>query len=281
MAQVSPSSPNKEFPNKATLCNNDLSTIEEGKITPSEAASPFITTSPINAHKIIAELVGTYIIIFIGCGSILIERIHPFTMMGIGEPVAWGLAVMVMIYSFGHVSGAHFNPAITIAFAVTYKFPWPQVIGYVGSQLAGSTLAVLTLKVMFHSKTLDISVTTTQFVGEATTLEAFIWEFILSFILMLTICGVATDNRAVTELSGVVVGATMIFNMIIAGNITGASMNPARSLGPAFVSRKLCYVWLYITAPILGMVVASAIYSVLWLPKSPNLDKEEDSSKNV
>ncbi|WCJ31894.1 Aquaporin NIP1-1 [Euphorbia peplus] len=278
MAPVSPSPPpDEELSNK---------NIEEGKVTTppySVAPSPFIIVTPINAHKIIAELVGTYIIMLIGNGSILLSYKSPLSLVGIGEAVAWGLVVMVMIYSFGHVSGAHFNPAITLAFALTYKFPWPQVIGYVGAQLAGSTLAILTLKFMFQSQLLiEISYTTTQFKGQATTLEAFIWEFILSFILMLSICGVATDTRAVTELSGVVVGATMIFNMIIAGNITGASMNPARSLGPAFVSKQFGCIWVYIIAPISGMVVASAMYSCLWLPNNlEHMDNDHDNSKNV
>ncbi|KDP46818.1 hypothetical protein JCGZ_24027 [Jatropha curcas] len=280
MAAVSPS-PLDEFSPKqprVVITTPDLITIEEGKPTPSQASTTDIpVVSPNNAHKIIAEMVGTYVIVLIGCGSLIVDRINgPLSVVGIA--VAWGLVVMVMIYTFGHISGGHFNPAITIAFAISCKYPWRQVPGYVASQLAGSTLAILTLNVMFHREKIDIKITTTQYEGRATDLESFIWEFITSFILMLTICGVAIDTKAINELSGVAVGSAMLFDMLIAGNITGASMNPARSIGPALVSKDFCGLWVYIFAPILGMIAASTMYTFLW-PPTQNVDK--DNSKSV
>ncbi|KAJ9177591.1 hypothetical protein P3X46_012795 [Hevea brasiliensis] len=228
---------------------NDLSTIEEGKegANSPEASAQEITVSPINAHMIMVELMGTYVIIFIGCGSILIDQKHGISLVGVS--MAWGLVVMVMIYALGHVSGGHFNLAITIAFAVP---------GYVISQLAGSILAILTLSSMFHGKQ-DIKFTVTQYSGQATDLEGFIWD-------------------RINELSGVAVIinslAAMLFDMLIAGKITGASMNPARSIGAAFVSDKFECLWVYIVAPNLGMITASKMYSLLWIPPSENLDKE-------
>ncbi|CAN1836190.1 Aquaporin NIP1-1 [Linum perenne] len=160
---------------------------------------------------------------------------------------AWGLAVMVMIYTLGHISGAHFNPAITLALASSCRFPWKQVPGYVGAQVAGSTLAVLTLRVMFSNQDVDIKGTVaTRLQGSLSTLQGFLWEFIISFILMLAVCGVAVDTRAVrmysiymhmhmhlllcnlnsplklqtmqiNELSGITIGAAVLFNVLIAG----------------------------------------------------------------
>ncbi|KAK3225936.1 hypothetical protein Dsin_005798 [Dipteronia sinensis] len=189
----------------------------------------------------------------------------------IGVAVAWGLVVMVMIYSFGHVSGAHFNPAVTIALATCHKFPSRQVPVYIASQLAGSTLAARTLILIFHVQ-VNIDVTVTQFVDPTTVYEAFAWEFLLSFILMLTICGVATDSRAINELSGVTIGATVMFSVLIAGNVTVASMNPARSIGPALVAWNFHNLWLYILAPVLGTTTATLIYALLWLPLPDQFD---------
>ncbi|XAR73401.1 hypothetical protein NMG60_11007358 [Bertholletia excelsa] len=252
---------------------NDLSAVEEGKASPSN--SHVSTGTNMTVPTIIAELVGSYVIIFIGCGSLMIEKRYGLTIVGIG--VAWGLAVMVMIYSLGHVSGGHFNSAVTITFAASRKFPWREMPGYVLAQLAGSTLAILTLKLMFHG-TVDIRCTVTQYLRPTTNCEALGWEFIISFVLMLAICGVATDTRAINELSGVTVGATVLMNVLIAWNITGASMNPARSIAAAIVSKEFRCLWVYVVAPIVGMVMACMIYSLLRLPMNQRC---QESPKRV
>ncbi|XP_057487701.1 putative aquaporin NIP4-1 [Actinidia eriantha] len=238
-----------------SLGNNDLSRVEEGKFSPpQESTEDIVVVAPTIAPK-----------------GILITII--------GESVAWGLSVMIMIYTLGHVSGGHFNSAVTIAFAASGRFPWREVPGFVASHVAGSTLAILTLKTMFD-KTANIKYTVTQFDYPTTIGEAFAWEFFISFVLMLTICGVATDTRAINELSGVAVGATMIINVLIAGTITGASMNPARSIGPALVARNGKHLWIYIVAPILGTITASMLYSLLRLPVSKNPDKGSQTEYN-
>ncbi|XP_034700299.1 aquaporin NIP1-2-like [Vitis riparia] len=140
---------------------------------------------------------------------------------------------------------------------------------YVISQVAGSSLAILTLFVMLNTS-IPICATVTQFFSPTTIPEAFTWEVIISFILMLAICGVATDSRAINELSGVTVGATVIVNVLLAGPITGASMNPARSIGPALVSMEFDCLWIYIVAPILGTTTATVIYSLVRLPLPEN-----------
>ncbi|CAN1216376.1 Aquaporin NIP1-1 [Linum perenne] len=177
---------------------------------------------------------------------------------------AWGLAVMVMIYTLGHISGAHFNPAITLALASSCRFPWKQVPGYVGAQVAGSTLAVLTLRVMFSNQDVDIKGTVaTRLQGSLSTLQGFLWEFIISFILMLAVCGVAVDTRAVRMYS-IYMHMHMHMHLLLCNlEMTGASMNPARSVGAALVSKEFDNLWVYVVAPILGMLTATTIYNIL------------------
>ncbi|CAN1183048.1 Aquaporin NIP1-1 [Linum perenne] len=206
---------------KASIVTEPQSSIEEGKAASinNQAAVSQVTSftvddlsfasTTIHAHKIIAELVGSYVIILVGCASIMVKN-KKGQISTVEVAAAWGLAVMVMIYTLGHISGAHFNPAITLALASSCRFPWKQV--------AGSTLAVLTLRVMFSNQDVDIKGTVaTRLQGSLSTLQGFLWEFIISFILMLAVCGVAVDTRAINELSGITIGAAVLFNVLIAG----------------------------------------------------------------
>ncbi|CBI40675.3 unnamed protein product, partial [Vitis vinifera] len=184
-----------------------------------------------------------------------------------GIAVGWGMIVMVMIYTLGHVSGGHFNPAVTIAFAASRKFPWRQ------ASILSSFFNCCEHRIVASC---SVSICCTRkhwppdFFQSTTIPEAFTWEFIISFILMLAIYGVATDSRAINELSGVTVGATVLVNVLLAGPITGASMNPARSIGPALVSMEFDCLWIYIVAPILGTTTATVIYSLVRLPLPEN-----------
>ncbi|KAJ0977401.1 hypothetical protein J5N97_012875 [Dioscorea zingiberensis] len=198
-------------------------------------------------QKIIAEVFGTYFLIFAGCGSVTVN-LSKGTITFPGICVVWGLAVMVMVYAVGHISGAHFNPAVTIAFATSGRFPWKQVPVYVSAQLVGSTLASGTLRLLFGGKHEHFPGT----IPAGSDMQSFVLEFIITFYLMFVISGVATDNRAIGELAGLAVGATVLLNVLFAGPISGASMNPARSLGPAFVSNRYEGIWVYIVAPIIG-----------------------------
>ncbi|XP_059285837.1 nodulin-26-like [Lycium ferocissimum] len=246
----------------------DFSSMEEGKYGPvqtpmkelSSRGATFISAS----QKIIAEFVGTYIFIFVGCGSALVDRERKLTIVGMA--LAWGLSLMALIYTLGHVSGAHFNPAVTIAFSATRKLPLLHVPMYVLPQFLGSTLACLTLKVLFNHQD-DILPTLTRYKSPVTDFEAIFWEFIMTLILMFVICGAATDDRANKEVAGVAIGVTLAFEVLIAGPITGASMNPARSLGPAIVSGVYKNQWVFVIAPILGAMTATGIYSLLRQPK--------------
>ncbi|KAK1553958.1 hypothetical protein Q3G72_005826 [Acer saccharum] len=238
------------------------------------------TTSPSHFQKIVAELIGTYIFIFVGCGSALVDQVQKLTIVGIA--LVWGLALMAMIYAVGHVSGAHFNPAVTIAFTAARKLPWKQSPTYVLAQLLGATLACLTLKVLFHDKE-NIHLITTQYSDATTDLEAIAWEFIMTFILMFTICGVATDHRACKDFAGVAIGVTLLFNVMISGPITGASMNPARSIGPAVVSGVYKNLWVYIVAPIIGAMAAALVYRILRVPKPemPEIPEMAEEARSI
>ncbi|XP_059302619.1 nodulin-26-like isoform X2 [Lycium ferocissimum] len=210
---------------------------------------------------LIAELVGTYMLIFAGCASIVlnVNQDNVVTLPGIAS--VWGLVVMVLIYSVGHVSGAHFNPAVTIAFATCKRFPWNQVPAYILVQVIGSTLASGSLRLIFNGKE-------DQFVGTVpagTNLQALILEFIATFYLMFVIVGVATDDRAMKHLSGVAIGATVSLDILFSGPLTGASMNPARSLGPAIVTGHYKGLWIYIIGPTLGAIFGAWTYNLLRL----------------
>ncbi|XP_075087186.1 nodulin-26-like [Nicotiana tabacum] len=246
----------------------DFSSMEEGKHgvfrTPMKELSPGAATFMSAFQKIVAELVGTYIFIFVGCGSALVDRERTLTIGGIA--MAWGLSLMGLIYTLGHFSGAHFNPAVTIALAAARKLPLLHVPMYVFPQFLGSTLACLTLSVLFNHQG-DILPTLTQYKNPVTDFEAITWEFIMTLILMFVICGAATDDRASKEQAGVAIGVTLLFEVLIAGPITGASMNPARSLGPAIVSGVYKNQWVFVIAPILGAMTATGIYSLLRQPK--------------
>ncbi|KAH6800305.1 hypothetical protein C2S52_000769 [Perilla frutescens var. hirtella] len=216
--------------------------------------------APFHYQKIIAEVLGTYIFVFAGCGAALVDRENT-----LAAALVPALALMSMIYAVGHVSGAHFNPAVTAAFAVARRLPLIQVPMYVLSQLFGSTLASLTLRLLFRHDQRDFLPMLTQYSWSSSTsdIEALVWEFIFTFILTFTIFGVASDHRANNALCGVAIGGTLLFNALLGGSITGASMNPARSLGPALAIGVYKNQWVYVVGPLLGGVVASLVYSLL------------------
>ncbi|CAA7055679.1 unnamed protein product [Microthlaspi erraticum] len=176
--------------------DEQISRIENGIATDCHGGiETVICTSPsiiCLMQKLIAELIGTYFIMFSGCGVVVVNVLYGGTVTFPGICLTWGLIVMVMIYSVGHISGAHFNPAVTISFAVFRRFPWSQVPSYICAQLAGSLLASLTLKIMFK-------ITPEAYFGTIPTdsnVRALVSEIIISFLLMFVISGVATDNRA-------------------------------------------------------------------------------------
>ena len=221
--------------------------------------------------KCIAEAIGTFAIVFAGCGAIVVNQAKDGAIGHLGIAISFGLVVMVMIYALGHISGAHFNPAVTLAFSSSRNFPKKEILPYIISQCIGAIIGSLALKYSLTSmitETTNLGVTAGPSPG-----VIFIWEFILSFFLMLVIISVATDCRAVGANAGIAIGGTVALDALFGGPICGASMNPARSLGPALVAGDWQDFWLYVLAPILGTVSAALLYTFI------RCDKPDDNSE--
>ncbi|KAJ0623325.1 putative major intrinsic protein [Helianthus annuus] len=216
-------------------------------------------------QKLIAEVLGTYFVIFAGCAAVVVNTDKDKVIGLPGISIVWGLVVMVMVYSVGHISGAHFNPAVTIAFASCNRFPVKQVPAYVAAQVLGSTLASGTLRLIFNGRQDHFAGT----LPAGSDLQSLVLEFIITFYLMFVISGVATDNRAIGELAGLAVGATVLLNVMFAGPISGASMNPARSLGPAIVSKEYRGIWVYMLGPTAGAISGAWVYNIIRFTDKP------------
>ncbi|MAZ72593.1 MAG: aquaporin [Flavobacteriaceae bacterium] len=201
--------------------------------------------------RLLAEAIGTFALVFCGTGAIVINEFTGGTVTHPGVAVTFGLIVMGMIYAFGDISGAHINPAVTIAFAYAKKFPWKEVPLYAVSQCIGAIAASGLLLFLFPEN--ELLGTTLPQIG---VLQVFIFEIILSFFLMVVIINVSTGSKEIGVIAGIAIGGIVLLEAMFAGPITGASMNPARSLGPALISGNLQHLWLYITAPILGCILA-------------------------
>jgi MIP family channel proteins len=165
---------------------------------------------------------------------------------------------MVMIYAVGHISGAHFNPAVTFAFALSRHFPWPRLLGCWTAQLLGALLAAALLRGSLGNIT-HVGAT----LPSGSQGQSFLWELVMSFFLMFVIMAVATDTRAVGEAAAIAIGGTVGLDAMFGGPISGASMNPARSIGPALVSGDLHALWIYIPAPIAGAAVGALTYQFI------------------
>ncbi|KAL5577001.1 hypothetical protein UlMin_018700 [Ulmus minor] len=225
-----------------------LNTNQESSI--SCASIPFV-------KKLIAEFLDTYFLIFAGCASEIVDhKYKAVTLPGIS--IVWGLVLMCMIYSVNHISGSHLNPAVTIAFAATKRFTYKQVPAYVGAQLLGATLASGTLRLIFYGNEDHFAGT----LPSGSELQSFAVEFITTFYRMFVVCGVATDKRAFREFAGLAIGSIVLINVMFARPISGGSMNPVRSLGPAIVWREYRGIWVYLVGPTLGAVCAAWVYKI-------------------
>ena len=208
-------------------------------------------------RALLAEAIGTFALVFAGAGAVMVDaKTHQLSHVGVA--ITFGLVIMAMIYAVGHVSGAHFNPAVTFSFALTRHFPWSRASGYWGAQLVGAITAAAILRGSLGN---IAHVGATHPSGSQA--QSFLWEVVMSAFLMFVILAVATDTRAVGEAAAIAIGATVGLDAMFGGPISGASMNPARSFGPALISGDLHSIWIYLTAPILGASIGGLAYQLV------------------
>jgi aquaporin NIP len=201
-----------------------------------------------------AEAIGTFALVFAGAGAIMVDA-KTGALGHVGVAITFGLVIMAMIYAVGHISGAHFNPAVTFAFVLTRHFPRSRAVVYLGAQCVGAVTAALLLRASLGNIA-HVGAT----LPSGSQAQSFFFEFVMSAFLMFVILAVATDARAVGEAAAIAIGGTIGLDAMFGGPISGASMNPARSLGPALVSGDLHALWLYIVAPVLGASVGGLAY---------------------
>jgi aquaporin NIP len=201
--------------------------------------------------RLLAEFLGTFALVFAGTGAIVINQASGGAIGHAGIALTFGLVVLAMIYTFGDVSGAHFNPAVTVGFAVAKRFAWNEVPGYVAAQLVGAFTASGLLKFLFPAST-----TLGATLPSGPVSQSFVLEVVLTALLMLVILSVSTGAKEKGVTAGIAIGSVIALEAMFAGPICGASMNPARSLAPAIVSGQLQHLWLYPVATILGALIA-------------------------
>jgi aquaporin NIP len=212
--------------------------------------------------KSISELLGTFALVFCGTGAIVIDKETGGGVSHIGVAITFGLIVMAMIYALGDISGAHFNPAVSIAFTLAGRLPVKALGFYIASQIAGAFLASITLKLLFPANEL---LGTTLPAGTAG--QSFVLEFILTFFLMFVIINVSTGSKEQGLYAGIAVGSVILLEAMFAGPICGASMNPARSLAPAIVSGHEESLWVYLISPVAGAALAIPTWKYLGAKK--------------
>ncbi len=211
------------------------------------------------ARRTAAEGLAAFALVFAGCGAVVANASYQRTLGTVGIAVAFGLVIMVMVYATGHLSGAHINPAVTIAFSLTRHFPAREAFAYVGAQCVGAIIAAFLLLAVWPDQPANLGATVPS-IGVG---SAVLYEAILSAILMFVIMAVATDTRAVGAAAAIAIGGTVGLDAIFGGPVTGASMNPARSLGPALASGTWTDFWVYFVGPISGAAIGAFAYQLV------------------
>jgi MIP family channel proteins len=244
-----------------------------------EPASPPLTSGstagrrkPFPWAAYAAEGLGTFGLVFAGCGAIMIDALSRGAITHVGIGLVFGLIITVMIYTFGHISGAHFNPAVTLAFVLARHFPVRRLIGYWIAQLLGACLAAGCLRLLLGNAA---HLGATLPAGSGGAWQSFGLETLLTFFLMIVIMAMATDTRAVGQAAALAIGSTVGLEALFAGPICGASMNPARSLGPALLSWTWSAQWVYVAGPLIGAVAGAFVYR--WLREASQRDIDPSS----
>ncbi len=214
---------------------------------------------PSLARRCFAEGLATFALVFAGCGAIVLDSERGGSLGSTGIAAAFGLVIMAMIYATGHLSGAHINPAVSVAFSATRHFPLREAAVYVPSQLTGAVAGALLLRLVWDGTPAHLGATVPS-VGSG---SALVYEAVMTGFLMFVIMAVATDARAIGAAAAIAIGGTVALDSLFGGGVTGASMNPARSFGPALVAGEWRDFWVYIVGPLLGAVAAAFAYQVV------------------
>jgi MIP family channel proteins len=205
------------------------------------------------------EGLAAFALVFAGCGAIVSDAAHKGALGAVGVSLVFGLVIMAMVYATGHLSGAHINPAVTLAFTLTRHFPRRDAIAYVAAQVLGATIGALVLLAIWTSAPAHLGTTLPTVSGAS----ALVYEIVLTAVLMFVIMAVATDARAVGSGAAIAIGGTVGLDALFGGPVTGASMNPARSIGPALVSGTWHDLWIYIAGPVLGAAAGALAYQLV------------------
>jgi aquaporin NIP len=206
-----------------------------------------------------AEALGALVLVFGGCGAIILDAERGRSLGAFGIGAVFGLAIMVMVYATGHLSGGHLNPAVTAAFTLTRHFPIREAVAYVPSQLVGAVAGAALLRLAWHGTPARLGATLPT-VGSG---SAVLYEIVMTAILMFVVMAVATDTRAVGPAAAIAIGGAVALDALFGGGVTGASLNPARSFGPALVAWEWSRFWIYVLAPVIGAIVGALIYQLL------------------
>jgi MIP family channel proteins len=206
-----------------------------------------------------AEAFATFTLVFAGCGAIVVNSERGGSLGETGIAAAFGLAIMVMIYATGHLSGAHINPAVTVAFTSTRHFPVRDAVAYIPSQVAGAVAGAAMLRLAWEGTPANLGATVPS-VGVG---AALAYEFVMTAFLMFVVMAVATDMRAIGATAAIAIGGTVALDALFGGGVTGASMNPARSFGPALLASEWTDFWIYLLAPVAGALAGALLYSLV------------------
>ncbi len=217
------------------------------------------STRPALARRSASEALAAFALVFAGCGAIVADAQYNGALGAVGVSLVFGLIIMVMVYATGHLSGAHINPAVTIAFTLSRHFPARDAVAYVAAQLIGATAGALVLLAVWPDQPGALGATVPS-VGAG---SAFVYELVLTAFLMFVIMAVATDTRAVGAAAAIAIGGTVGLDALFGGPVTGASMNPARSFGPALAAGEWSDFWIYVLGPLAGAALGALAYQLV------------------
>jgi aquaporin NIP len=213
-------------------------------------------------RRCLSEAFGTFALVFAGCGAIVVNSERGESLGAVGIAAAFGLVIMAMVYAIGHLSGAHVNPAVTVAFVTSRHFPTRDALAYIPAQAVGAVAGALALRIAWQGTPANLGATVPS-VGVG---AALLYEFVMTAFLMFVVMAVATDTAAVGAAAAIAIGGTVALDALFGGDVTGASMNPARSFGPALVASEWTDFWVYLLAPVAGAIAAALFYGVVRKP---------------